>query len=65
MSERALPVGSAFVLHFESETDPIAGRFVGRVEHVASGRSMRFAATEEAFAFIAWVLTTPGILEEP
>ena len=64
MSEGALPVGLAFVLQLESGTDPIAGRFVGRIEHVASGRSRRFATTEEALAFIAWVLTTPGILEE-
>jgi hypothetical protein len=64
VTEGTLPVGSAFVLQFESGTDPIAGRFVGRVEHVASGRSMRFATTEEALAFIAWVLTTPGIREE-
>jgi len=64
VTEEALPVGSAFVLQFESGADPIAGRFVGRVEHVASGRSMRFATTEEALAFIAWVLTTPGIREE-
>ena len=68
MSDRSgpsLPVGGAFVLQFGSGTDPQRGRFVGRVEHVASGRSMRFATTDDALAFITWVLTTPGMLEDP
>ena len=59
-----LPVGGAFVLQFGAETDPHRGRFVGRVEHVASGRSVRFATTEGALAFMTWILTTPGLLEE-
>jgi hypothetical protein len=38
----SLPAGRAFVVHLRSDTDPAAGEVVGRVEHVLSGRSVRF-----------------------
>jgi hypothetical protein len=63
-SHPSLPVESAFVLQFGSESDPARGRLVGRVEHVASGRSAHFATAREALAFIRWVLTTPGLIDD-
>ena len=47
---------AAFVIQFQSETDIEAGRFEGRVEHVASTKAMRFHALDELLAFIASVL---------
>jgi len=46
----------AFVIQFRSDSDIDAGRFEGRVEHVASHRSMRFHTLEELLRFIASVL---------
>ena len=42
----------AFVLQFHPEAD-VAEGFLGRVEHVVSGRSVRFASFEELVAFLA------------
>jgi len=55
----------AFVLQFDLAADPAAGRFEGRVEHVASGRSVRFTTTEELIAFVVRVLNTPDETDEP
>ena len=38
----ALPTDKAFVLQLSQETDPTLTPFVGRVEHLASGRRLRF-----------------------
>ena len=46
----------AFVLQLRPETDVAAGRFEGRVEHVASGRVAHFHSVEELLAFIGRVL---------
>jgi len=48
---------AAFVIQFQPETDIEAGRFVGRVEHIASTRATRFHSLDELTAFIAGVLT--------
>ena len=48
----------AFVVQFRAETEVEQGRFVGRIEHVVSGRATHFASLEELLAFIARVLTT-------
>jgi hypothetical protein len=48
---------AAFVVQFRSETDPVAGRFEGRVEHIPSTRATRFESLEQLLAFIAEVLT--------
>jgi hypothetical protein len=54
----ALSPYRAFVVQFRAETDAGQGRYTGRVEHVVSGQSTRFASLEELLAFIAQVLTT-------
>jgi hypothetical protein len=52
----ALPHARTFVVQLSSDADPGHGRLVGRVEHVDSGRSTRFASAEEMNAFFARVL---------
>ncbi|HET6892026.1 MAG TPA: hypothetical protein VFH31_13065 [Pyrinomonadaceae bacterium] len=47
---------AAFVIQFRAETDIEAGRFEGRVEHVASCKATRFHSLVELLAFIAGVL---------
>ena len=47
---------SAFVLQLRPETDVEAGRFEGRVEHVASTRAMRFYSVDQLLDFIAAML---------
>jgi len=47
---------AAFVVQFRPETDIEAGRFEGRVEHVASSKATRFHSLDELLAFIASVL---------
>jgi hypothetical protein len=44
------PYTGAFVVQLGPETDIAAGRLVGRVEHIASTRSARFASLEELLA---------------
>jgi hypothetical protein len=41
-SRPSLPADRAFVVQLRGDTDPAAGEVVGRVEHVVSGRSIRF-----------------------
>ena len=48
----------AFVLQVDPAADAV-DRFEGRVEHVASGRSARFASPDEFLAFVARVLAVP------
>jgi hypothetical protein len=48
---------AAFVIQFRPETDIEAGRFEGRVEHIASTKATRFHALDELIGFIASVLT--------
>lgn len=48
---------AAFVIQFRPETDIVAGRFVGRAEHVASCQSTRFHSLEELLDFIERVLS--------
>ena len=47
---------AAFVIQFQPETDIAAGRFEGRVEHVASHEATRFHSLDELLGFIASVL---------
>lgn len=47
---------AAFVIQFRPETDIGAGRFEGRVEHVASCEATRFHSLDELLIFIAKVL---------
>ena len=47
---------AAFVVQFRPETDIQAGRFEGKVEHVASCKATRFHSLDELLAFIETVL---------
>lgn len=51
---------AAFVIQFRPETDIAAGRFEGRIEHVASTRAKRFRSLDELIDFIAIILTELG-----
>jgi hypothetical protein len=46
----------AFVIQVRTETDLAAGRFEGRVEHIASTKAMRFQSLDELLTFMAQVL---------
>ena len=46
----------AFVIQFRPETDAKAGRFEGKVEHIATYEAARFHSLDELFTFIARVL---------
>jgi len=48
---------AAFVIQFRPETDIEAGRFEGKVEHVASTKATRFHSFEQLIGFIDSVLT--------
>jgi hypothetical protein len=48
---------AAFVIQFRPETDVAAGRFEGRIEHIASTRTTRFRSLDELVSFIAMALT--------
>jgi len=47
----------AFVIQFRPETDVNAGRFEGKVEHIASYEATRFTSLEELLSFIVRILT--------
>jgi len=47
---------AAFVIQFREETDIPAGRLEGKIEHIASYRSVRFHSVEELLAFTSSVL---------
>ena len=46
----------SFVIKFRPETDPLQGRLDGRIEHVASGQTIRFRSFEELVEFLERVL---------
>ena len=52
----SLSVHRAFVVEFHAEADLQAGRVIGRVEHVVSGRATPFQSQEMLLAFMAQVL---------
>ena len=47
---------AAFVIQFRPDTDIEAGRFEGKIEHVASCQAARFHSLEEMLAFMTEVL---------
>jgi len=55
----SLPVSRAFVVQFSAETLPSVNRFTGRVEHIESARSRRFATLDELVAFVTSCLEEP------
>jgi hypothetical protein len=56
---------AAFVIQFRPKTDIEAGRFQGRIEHVASTKATRFLSLDELLAFIASMLTEIRNPEQP
>jgi hypothetical protein len=52
----ARPPERVFVIQLSADADPSGDRMVGRVEHVDSGRSARFASEAEMREFIARTL---------
>jgi len=52
-------VSRAFVVQFSAETLPSVNRFTGRVEHIESARSRRFATLDELVAFVTSCLEEP------
>ena len=46
----------SFVIKFSPDTNPEEGRFVGRVEHVASGKTTRFESADALVNFLNDVL---------
>ena len=57
-AERPLSPTRAFVVQFREETEAVHPRFAGRVEHMVSGRAVRFHSPEELLAFFMQVLNT-------
>jgi hypothetical protein len=55
---------AAFVIQFRPETDIEAGRFEGKIEHIASYKAMRFHSLEELLDFIAGVLAEVSDTEQ-
>ena len=55
----------AFVIQFRQETDVEAGRFEGKVEHVASCKATRFHTLDELIGFIASVLPEMSNAKQP
>jgi hypothetical protein len=53
---QGLQHAGAFVVRFAEGTNFNTGQVTGRVDHVASGRTTRFATVTELLAFIASVL---------
>jgi len=47
----------AFVIQFQPDTDIDAGRFEGKVEHIASYEATRFHSLEELLSFIVRILS--------
>ena len=60
----ALPNQRVFVIQLTADADPGHGFLVGRVEHVPSGRRVRFASGEEMNEFLALVLGEEDELED-
>jgi hypothetical protein len=50
-SEEHLPSRRNFLLRFSTATDPEAGVFRGRVEHIGTGRTARFTSLQEVIEF--------------
>jgi hypothetical protein len=55
-TQAPLPAERAFVVQLRAQSVPGGDLFVGRVEHVASGESVRFGSAEGLLAFIVKVL---------
>jgi len=52
----SLPVSRSFVVQLTADMVPASVGFRGRVEHIESGRSRRFASLEDLGVFLTEVL---------
>jgi hypothetical protein len=64
LMERWQSYKAAFVIQFRRETDIEAGRFEGRVEHIATYKAARFHSLDELLGFIAIVLAEANNAEQ-
>jgi hypothetical protein len=55
---------NAFVIQFRSVTGSASGKFSGRVEHVASGRTARFQTIEELPQILIKMLGSVAVEDE-
>jgi hypothetical protein len=55
-----LPTGKAFVVQLSRDTGPTLQPFAGRVEHLASGRRVRFATFKDFRAAVIRLLSEAG-----
>ena len=62
--KEGLQYKAAFVIQFRPETNIEAGRFEGRVEHVASSKATRFHSLDELLDFIASLLAEVSNTEQ-
>jgi hypothetical protein len=51
-----LPTGKAFVLQLSRQTGPTLEPFAGRLEHLASGRRLRFGSFQDFQAAVMQLL---------
>ena len=59
------PANRAFVVQFEGETEETTLLEYGRVEHLVSGQSIRFASLDELLSFFCRILTESSGTTEP
>jgi len=52
----ALPAWKAFVVQLSHDTEPQGKTFAGRVEHLTSGRRLRFASGKELLSAVVRLL---------
>ena len=50
---QGLTVQRSFVVELYDDADVRSGRIAGRIEHVVTGRSVRFSSADALFAFMA------------
>jgi len=58
--ESCLSVHRAFVVHFGTGGGPRRHRFHGRVEHLSSGRTVKFSSLEQLLGFVTEILDSTG-----
>ena len=55
-SDERLPSRRTFLLRFSDATQPEAGVYRGRVEHIGTGRTTRFTSLQEATEFAGEIM---------
>ena len=56
-STHPLPANRAFVIQLQPNAGAVECSHRGRIEHLASGRAMRFGCEEELWAFVDGILS--------